>query len=82
MNLMHIEKIYVEVTGSTIITLLDVSKVKGKSIPVTGRGGLYHCETLRLLYFLHNWLTDGGEVVSLTRQPLFTPRKIPGTHFC
>jgi hypothetical protein len=27
-------------------------------------------------------LIDGGTVVSLTRQPLFTPRKIPGTHFC
>jgi hypothetical protein len=25
---------------------------------------------------------DGGEVVSLTRRPLFTPRKISGTHFC
>jgi hypothetical protein len=32
--------------------------------------------------FLDNWLTDGGEVVSPTRQPPFTPRKIPGTHFC
>jgi hypothetical protein len=27
-------------------------------------------------------LTDGGIVVSPTRQPLFTPRKVPGTHFC
>jgi hypothetical protein len=26
-------------------------------------------------------LTDGGKV-SPTRRPLFTPRKIPGTHFC
>jgi hypothetical protein len=26
-------------------------------------------------------LIDGGKVVSPTRQPLFTPRKIPGTHF-
>jgi hypothetical protein len=25
---------------------------------------------------------DGGEVVSLMRRPPFTPRKIPGTHFC
>jgi hypothetical protein len=31
--------------------------------------------------FLDNRLTDGGEV-SLTRRPLFTPRKISGTHFC
>jgi hypothetical protein len=27
-------------------------------------------------------LTDGGEVVSPTRRPLFTPRKIPVAHFC
>jgi hypothetical protein len=27
-------------------------------------------------------LTDGGKVVSLTRRPLFTPKKTPGTHFC
>jgi hypothetical protein len=34
--------------------------------------------------YLHedNRLTDGGEVVSLTRRPPFVPRKIPGTHFC
>jgi hypothetical protein len=27
-------------------------------------------------------LTDGGKVVSPTRWPLFTPMKIPVTHFC
>jgi hypothetical protein len=27
-------------------------------------------------------LIDGGKVVSPTPRPLFTPRKIPGTHFC
>jgi hypothetical protein len=27
-------------------------------------------------------LTDGGKVVSPKLGPLFTPRKIPGTHFC
>jgi hypothetical protein len=31
---------------------------------------------------LDNRLTDGGEFVSLTRQPPFTPRKIPGNLFC
>jgi hypothetical protein len=31
---------------------------------------------------LDHRLTDGGEVVSIARQPPFTPRKIPGTHFC
>jgi hypothetical protein len=55
---------------------------EGKAIPVTGRGGLEGCETSRLPYFLENRLTDGSEVVSLTRRSLFTPRKIPDTHFC
>jgi hypothetical protein len=27
-------------------------------------------------------LIDGGKVVNPTPRPLFTPRKIPGTHFC
>jgi hypothetical protein len=36
----------------------------------------------RLPLFLDNRLTDGGEVVSLTRRPPFTPRKTRGTNFC
>jgi hypothetical protein len=56
-----------------------VKKVKGKSIPVTGRGG---CQTSRFPHFIDNLLTDDGEVVSLTSRPPFTHRKIPGTHFC
>jgi hypothetical protein len=35
----------------------------------------------RVSHFLENRFTDGGEVVSLTRRPPFTPRQIPGTHF-
>jgi hypothetical protein len=57
-------------------------KKKGKSISVTGRGGPEGCEMSRLPHILDIWLTDGGEVVSLMRQPSFTPRKLPGTHFC
>jgi hypothetical protein len=38
-------------------------------------------ETSKLPHFLDSPLTDGGEV-SLRRRPPFTPRKIPGTHFC
>jgi hypothetical protein len=56
--------------------------VKGKAIPVTGRGGPEGCETWRFPNFPHNRLTDGGEVVSHKQRPPFTPRKIPGTHFC
>jgi hypothetical protein len=55
---------------------------KGKAIPVTGREGPWSCETLRLQHFLDNRLTDDGEDVSPTRQPPFTPRNIPGSHFC
>jgi hypothetical protein len=55
---------------------------KGKAIPVTGHGGPQGCETSRLPHFLDNRLTDSGKVVSLTRRPPFTSRKIPGTHFC
>jgi hypothetical protein len=40
----------------------------------------HRVEMSRLPHFLDNRLTDGGEVVSLTRQLPFTPRKIPGTH--
>jgi hypothetical protein len=37
------------------------NKVKGKTMPVIGRGGPQVCEAWRI--------TDGGEIVSLTRQP-------------
>jgi hypothetical protein len=54
---------------------------KGSVIPVVGRGGPQGRETLRFPYFLDSRFTDGGKVVSLTRRPPFTPKKIPGTHF-
>jgi hypothetical protein len=57
--------------------------VQGKTLPVTGRGGLQGCETSSLPYFLDNRLTGGDQVSSLMRrQLLFTVMKIPGTHFC
>jgi hypothetical protein len=59
-----------------------MSPIKGKTITVAGHGDPYGCETSRLPYFLENRLTDGGEFVSLTRWPPFTPKNIAGTHFC
>jgi hypothetical protein len=38
-------------------------------------------ETSRLPHFLDIWLTDGGEVVSLTHWAPFTPRKTRGINF-
>jgi hypothetical protein len=55
---------------------------KGKSIPVTDHGGPLGCEGLRFPQFIDNRLTDGAEVVSFMLLPPFTPRKVPGTHFC
>jgi hypothetical protein len=46
---------------------------KGIAIPVTGRGGPWGCEMLRLPHFVNNRLTDGGKVVSLTRRTPFNP---------
>jgi hypothetical protein len=39
------------------------------TLPVTGRGGPWGCETSRLSHCLDNRLTDGGEVVCLMRRP-------------
>jgi hypothetical protein len=50
-------------------TALGGGAVNGEAVPVTGRGGLYGCETSRLPRFLDNLLTNGGEVASLTRRP-------------
>jgi hypothetical protein len=68
---------------NTLHTCFQIFQCKGKkSIPVTGRGRPWGCETSRFPHFLDNRLTRGGKVVSLTRLLPFTPRNIPGTHFC
>jgi hypothetical protein len=63
-------------------TMENIFNKKIKTIPVTDSEGLYGCETSRIPHFLDNRFTDGGEIVSLMRRPRFTPRNIPGTHFC
>jgi hypothetical protein len=55
--------------------------IKGKDIPGTAVKA-HRIVGLELLHLLDNRLTDGGETVSLTRRPPFTPRKVLGTHFC
>jgi hypothetical protein len=42
---------------------------------VTDRRDPHGCETSRLPHFLDNRLVDGGEVVSLTRRPPFSPQE-------
>jgi hypothetical protein len=66
-----------------VVTLRElVLLMKFKAIPLTAHGGPWGCETSRLPHFLESRLTDSRADVSLTLLPLFTPRKIPGTHFC
>jgi hypothetical protein len=55
--------------------LHHTSPLLGKTIPVTGHGRPQGFETPKLRYFLDNQLTDGGEVVSLTLRPPFTPQQ-------
>jgi hypothetical protein len=50
-------------------------------ISTAGRGSRKCCRKLRIPHFLDSGVTYDGQVVSLTRRPRFTPRKISGTHF-
>jgi hypothetical protein len=56
--------------------------VKGKAIPLTGRGGPQDCETSRLLQVLDIRLTDSVTLSVLSAGRPLPLRKIPGTHFC
>jgi hypothetical protein len=53
---------------------IKVKVKKVKAIPVIGCGSPEGCETSKLPHFLDNQLTNGGEAVSLTCRPPFTPR--------
>jgi hypothetical protein len=69
------EKQLLHRAGVFIVKQLDKKIKKGKAVHVTGQGDPWGCETSRLPHFLDNRLTDGGEVVSLTRRPSFTPQE-------
>jgi hypothetical protein len=55
----------------------NVLPSKGKAVHVADPGGPYGCEPSRLLHFIDNQLTDGDQVVSLTRRPvaLYLPER-------
>jgi hypothetical protein len=58
-----------------VMEVLTCKGIKGKAIPVTGRGGPWSCETSRLPHLLDSRLTVGGKVESLTRRPPFTSQE-------
>jgi hypothetical protein len=65
------------------LLVIDVfASKKSKVIPVTLWRPIGLWDVKVPTFFLDSWFTDSGEVVSLVRRPPFTPRKIPGTHFC
>jgi hypothetical protein len=57
-------------------------KVKKKSFPCKWPWRFLGLREVEAPIFSDIRLTYGGKVVSPTRRPLFTPRKIPGSHFC
>jgi hypothetical protein len=66
-------------------TLHSETEPVSKAIPITGRGGLWGCEMLRIPHCLGNRLTDGSKVVRLMHRPRSTLQKhfsASGTHFC
>jgi hypothetical protein len=72
---------------SVIIALLsDGKNEESEAILVTGLGGLWGCEVLRILHCLESWLTYDGKVVSPKHRARPTPHKhyfpASGTHFC
>jgi hypothetical protein len=59
-----------------IYNILFLLCKKYKAIPVTGHGGPYGFEKLRLPHFVDNRLTNGSEVVSLKRRLHLLPERI------
>jgi hypothetical protein len=60
-------------------------KLSKKLSPVTGSGGLYCYEMLRIPHCLDSRLKDSGKVVSLMHRPRSTQQKhfsASGTRFC
>jgi hypothetical protein len=66
---------YVIISSKFFIHVNTKVKKKSKAVSVTGYGGLYGCEMLRIPRCLDVRLTDGGMVVSRTHRPRSSTQK-------
>jgi hypothetical protein len=60
---------------------INISKGKGKAVPLQAWSGSEGSRKLRFPQFTTT-AQDGGKVVSLTHRPPLPPRNVHGTHFC
>ena len=67
--------------NSTVHTVFDIYKCKGKVVPLQAWSGLEGSRKLKFPDFMTT-AQDGGKVVSLTHRPPLPPGNTPGTHFC
>jgi len=61
--------------------LTEMSKDRGKAVPLQAWSGQEGSRRLRLPDFVTT-AQDGGSIVSLTHRPPLPPGNTPGTHFC
>jgi hypothetical protein len=61
---------------------VDFRYGKGKKVDLSLQHAMEAHRVVRRRQSVDNRLTEGGEVVSLTRRPPLTPGKIPGANFC
>ena len=61
--------------------LTEMSKGKGKAVPLQACSGSEVSRKLRFPDFMTT-AQDGGNVVNLTHRPPLPPGNTPGTHFC
>jgi len=63
------------------LELTEMSKVKGKAVPLQAWSGPEVSRKLKFPYFTTTEQV-GGKVVSLTHRPHLSSGNVPGTHFC
>jgi hypothetical protein len=79
--LLQMRSVTAQILDFPILRDVSLSVFMVETIPGTGHGGPFGCETSRLPYFLYNRLIDGAGVLSRKHWLPFSSRKIPGTHF-